>query len=253
MWGIIFYLKPDFTTVKLKTLAVALGQVFFSLSLGMGTLITYGSYLSDKENLYKSSMIIAGLDPFVSLISGFAILPAVFSFSMTPNFGPKLMFITLPQIFNKMQGGRWYGLLFFILVLFAAITSVISLMEVIITFFIEKYKTSRKKASFITGLILFLLSSLSSLSFGILNDFKILGSTIFDFFDLLSSNVLLPIGGFFICFIVGYIWKPKNALYEITNKKDLPFKLKNIWVFLIKYVLPLFIILIILNNLNIIK
>ncbi|PWM44015.1 MAG: sodium-dependent transporter [Clostridiales bacterium] len=249
--GLEFYLKPNTETFSFKAVAVALGQVFFSLSLGMGTLITYGSYLSKKEKLVKSSMLIAGLDTLIALLAGFAILPAVFALGMKPDSGPSLMFITLPKVFMQMPGGIWVGTIFFILLIFAAITSVISLLEVIITYFVEKHNLKRRTAAFITALILYITGSVTSLSQGPLEGFKILGKNIFDFLDMLASNFLLPLGGLFLCIVIGFIWKPKNAIKEITNENSIKFRLKSLWVVLIKYVMPVCIVFIILDTLGI--
>ena len=251
MEGIEFYLRPNVETFSLKAVTVALGQVFFSLSLGMGTLVTYGSYLSPKENLVKSTAMIAGLDTLVALLAGFAILPAVFALGMQPDSGPSLMFITLPKVFMQMPGGRWIGTIFFILLIFAAITSVISLLEVITTYFVERHHMKRKTAAMITALVLYVTGSFASLSQGPLQEIRIFGKNIFDFLDMLASNFLLPVGGLLLCIAVGFIWKPKNALQEITNRETIQFRMKNIWVIAIKYVMPVCIIFIMLDTLGI--
>lgn len=249
--GVEFYLKPNADTFNFKAVAVALGQVFFSLSLGMGTLVTYGSYLSKKERLVKSTTFIIGLDTVVALLAGFAILPAVFALGMDPDSGPSLMFITLPKVFMQMFGGRWVGTIFFILLIFAAITSVISLLEVIISYFTEKHNMKRTTAAIMTAVILYITGTFASLSQGPLDGFKIFGKNFFDFLDMLASNFLLPIGGLFLCIVIGFVWKPQNALNEITNENTLGFKLKNVWVVLIKYVMPVCIIFIILDTLGV--
>lgn len=249
--GIKFYIMPNFQTFSFKAVAVALGQVFFSLSLGMGTLITYGSYLNKKENLLKSTTLVAGIDTIVAILAGFAIIPAVFALGMKPDSGPPLMFITLPKVFMQMSGGRFIGIIFFILVLFAAATSVFSLLEVIITFFVEKYNMKRLTASIITGLIVAITGIFASMSLGILGDFKILNANIFDFLDMLASNILLPLGGLFLCIVIGFIWKPKNAIEEIQNDGTIKFKLQNVWAILIKYIVPICIVLIIMQVLGI--
>jgi NSS family neurotransmitter:Na+ symporter len=162
--GVAFYLKPDFSKVTGGTIMAALGQAFFSLSLGMGCMVTYGSYLSKKENLVSSSAIIPISDTLAAFLAGLAILPAVFAFGFDPSSGPGLMFITLPAVFAQMPLGTFFGFLFFVLVTIAALTSAISLLEVCSAYVIDEWKWSRKKTTLIMGLVIFLLGIPSSLS-----------------------------------------------------------------------------------------
>ncbi|MDF2890103.1 MAG: sodium:neurotransmitter symporter [Clostridia bacterium] len=250
--GIAFYLTPDFSKLTAGTIVAALGQVFFSLSLGMGCIITYGSYLGKEENLEKNSIIVPFLDTLVALLAGFAILPAVFAFGFEPGSGPGLMFITLPQVFDKMPLGWIFGTLFFILVLFAALTSSISLLEVTVAYMQDHHKWGRTKAVIVLSLLMFLISIPASLSMGILSNVQILGNNLFDFLVLIS-DILLPLGGLLMCIFIGYVWGMDKALAEITNNGKFPFKLKGFWTIMIKYIAPLAVIVVFLNALGILK
>lgn len=250
--GIAFYLTPDFSKLTAGTIVAALGQVFFSLSLGMGCIITYGSYLGKEENLEKNSIIVPFLDTLVALLAGFAILPAVFAFGFEPGSGPGLMFITLPQVFDKMPLGWVFGTLFFLLVLFAALTSSISLLEVTVAYMQDHHKWGRTKAVIVLSLLMFLISIPASLSMGILSNVQILGNNIFDFLVLIS-DILLPLGGLLMCIFIGYVWGMDKAVAEITNGGKFPFKLKGFWTIMIKYIAPLAVIVVFLNALGILK
>lgn len=250
--GISFYLKPDFSKVTIDMLVAALGQVFFSLSLGMGAIITYGSYLSDDANLEKSAFIIPALDTLVALLAGFAILPAVFSFGFEPSAGPGLIFITLPAVFNAMPLGTIFAIIFFVLVLFAAITSSISLLETPAAYFIDHFGMSRKSAVILLGIAAFLIGVPSSLSLGVFKT-QFYGMSFFDLAGYIAESLLMPLAGFFMCIFVGYVWKPENAIAEITNGGKLPFKTRAYWVFMIKYIAPIAIFIIWLNSSGIVK
>ncbi len=196
MEGIKFFIKPDFSKVTIGTVMAALGQAFFSLSLGMGAIITYGSYLGNTENLEKNSVIIPAIDTVVALLAGFAVLPAVFAFGFEPGAGPSLMFITLPSVFDSMPFGQFFGILFFILILFAALTSAISLLEVVVAFVIDTFKIERKKATIIISIILFFIGIPCSLANGpVMKDVLIFGYNFFDFMSFLAENLLMPLGG----------------------------------------------------------
>ncbi len=251
--GIEFFLKPDFSKVTPSVVLAAMGQVFFSLSVGMGTLITYGSYIDKKQNIAKTSWYIPILDTMVALMGGFAILPAVFSFGFAPSEGPGLAFITIPAIFSKMPLGTLFGFLFFLLLLFAALTSSISMLEVMVSFVTEELHMPRKKAvPLLSGLVV-IAAVPCALSTGALAEVKLFGKTVFDLFDFLASNVLMPIGGFLMCIFIGYIWGPKNAIREITNHGTIKFRLGGIWVFLIRYLAPIVVVLILLSSTGILR
>jgi len=250
--GIAFYLTPDFSKLTAGTVVAALGQVFFSLSLGMGCIITYGSYLGKGENLEKNSIVIPLLDTVVALLAGFAILPAVFAFGFEPGAGPGLMFITLPQVFDKMPFGWVFGILFFVLVLFAALTSSISLLEVTVAYMQDHHKWSRTKAVMVLSSLMFLIGIPTSLSMGIWSHVLIFGKNIFDFLVFIS-DILLPLGGLLMCIFIGYVWGMDKAVDEITEGGKFPFKLKFFWTVMIKYVAPFAVIIVFLNALGILK
>lgn len=251
--GLEFYLKPDISKIKPATVLAALGQVFFSLSLGMGAIITYGSYLSKEESLPKDALIVPFLDTLVALLAGFVILPAVFAFGFEPGQGPGMMFVTLPSVFEAMPFGAFFGFLFFVLVFFAALTSSISLLEVTVAYAIDEFGWTRPKATLLLGVITFILGIPSALSMGLLGNFKISGLVFFDLMDYIASNLLLPLGGLFMCIFIGYVWGLDNAIREATNNGRIEFAFKNFWAFSIKWIAPLAIIAVFLNAIGILK
>ncbi|EHM09665.1 SNF family Na+-dependent transporter [Thermanaerovibrio velox DSM 12556] len=237
MKGLEFYLKPDFSKVTGKTILDALGQGFFSLSLGMGCMITYGSYLSKDEALPSAAFTVTFLDTMVAFLAGFAIFPAVFAFNMEPAAGPGLTFITLPSVFSKMPMGAFFSFVFFLLLFFAAITSSVSLLEVCVAYFKDELGWDRAKASWILGLLIFLLGIPSALSLG--GHFpKVLGKDFLDLMDYLSSNVLLPLGGIFISIFAGWIWLD-GARAEATSNGRVQFAFETAWVWICRVVAPL--------------
>jgi NSS family neurotransmitter:Na+ symporter len=246
--GVEFYLKPDFSKLTVKSFLVALGHAFFSLSLGMGAMITYGSYLSQKENLAYSAFLVALLDTFIALVAGLMIFPAVFAMGLEPAAGPGLVFHVLPAVFSKMPFGNIVSIAFFTLLAIAALTSGISLLEVVVAYFIDEKGWSRKKAVYIVSSVIFVLGIPSALSFGIWGDFKLLNLNFFDLVDQVASNYLLPIGGFFICIFVGWVWGSKKALEEIhLGEHKFPFATG--WVILVKYVSPIAVLIIFVDYL----
>lgn len=249
MEGVKFLLYPDFSKITGKVILAALGQVFFSLSLGMGCMITYGSYLSKDEDLVQSSLIIPLLDTAAALLAGLTILPAVFAFGFNPGEGPGLLFVTLSAVFSKMPFGSVFAFLFFTLVLFAAITSSISLLEVTVSYMVDEFKWDRKKATFIMAGIMFLVGSAASLGLGVWSDIKLIGGRdIFDSLDFVASNILLPLGGMLMCIFIGWVWGIENAIKEASNQGKLAFKLAPIWGFLVKWVAPIAIGFVFLNS-----
>lgn len=250
--GLSFYLKPDFSLITIDVFVAALGQVFFSLSLGMGAIITYGSYLGDEADLERSAFIIPALDTMAALLAGFAILPAVFSFGFEPSAGPGLIFITLPAVFDSMPLGTVFAILFFILVLFAAVSSSISLLESPAAYLIDNYGWDRKKAVITLGVIAFLIGIPSSLSLGVFTT-PFFGMPFLDFASYFAENLLMPLAGLFLCIFIGYVWKPENAIDEITNHGKLPFKSRGYWIFMIRIFAPIAIFIIWLNSSGITK
>ncbi|QEK12880.1 sodium-dependent transporter [Crassaminicella thermophila] len=238
--GLKFLFVPKFSAISTSVVLDALGQVFFSLSLGMGCMITYGSYIDKDTNLIQSATAIPLIDTGVALLAGIATLPAVFAFGFEPAAGPGLMFVTLPAVFSQMPLGGLFAVIFFLLVLFAALTSSISLLEVCVAYVVDEWKWNRGKATTIMALIIFLVGIPASLSLGPWANIHILpGRGFFDTYDFIASNVLLPLGGLLLCIFVGWIWGTENAIKEATSDGKVPFSLASAWVFLIKYVGPL--------------
>lgn len=245
--GIKFFLKPDMSKLSMSTVSAALGQVFFSLSLGMGITITYGSYLSDSANLEKNAVMVPLFDTIAAILSGLAILPAVFAFGFNPSEGPGLIFVTLPSVFGSMPGGVVFGSLFFLLVLFAAITSSLSLLEVPTSYLIDNKNWDRKKAVYVLSAIIFLISIPESLSNGVW-EMKFFAMTFFDFVGYIAEAVLMPLCGLLMCIVIGHVWGTDKATEEITNHGTLEFRAKSYWNVLIKYIAPVLILLIWLNS-----
>ncbi len=249
MEGIKYLLVPDFSMLSMSVVLNALGQVFFSLSLGMGCMITYGSYLPDSENIPQSATIIPLLDTGVALLAGLATLPAVFAFGFEPAAGPGLMFVTLPAVFASMPMGMVFSTLFFILVLFAALSSSISLLEVCVSYAVDEYGLNRKPATWLLGFGTFAVGIPSALSFGLLSEVKILfGMNYFDLFDFMTSNVMLPLGGLLLCIFVGWVWGTDKAVNEASNGGSLSFGLAPFWSFLVKFVGPVAITVVFINS-----
>ena len=238
--GIDYLFKPDWSKVNANTFLAALGQAFFSLSLGSGMIITYASYVDKKENILSLSGQTAAADTVFALIAGCAIMPAVFAFGISPSEGPGLVFVTLPHIFSQLPAGGFIAILFFIAFLLAAVTSSISILEVISAFCIEEFRIKRRTAVLLSIVVLWALGCLCSLSFGVLGDFKLFGKTIFDLFDFVSANILMLIGGLLVVLFAG--WKLGRGIIhdEITNGGTLriPEWFTGLLVFLIRYLAP---------------
>lgn len=246
--GLEFYLKPDFSKLTGGTFLAALGQAFFSLSLGMGCMITYGSYLGKKEILPGAAVQVCFLDTMVALLAGLVIFPAVFAFGVEPGAGPGLTFITLPSVFAKMPGGPVWSALFFLLLFIAALTSAISLLEVVTAYFMDEMKWSRPKAAWTMGGTIFLLGIPSALSLGAMK-LQIAGKDFLDAMDFISSNILLPLGGLFIALFVGWIWTEK-ARREVTNDGTVPFGMMSAWLWVCRVVAPVAIAYIFIKGLK---
>ncbi len=242
--GLIYYIKPDFSKFSITTVLAAMGQLFYSMSLAMGIMITYGSYMKKDVGIESSVKQIELFDTGVAFFAGLMIIPAVFAFSggdeSVLGKGPGLMFVTLPKVFESMTGGGIIGAVFFILVLFAALTSSISLMETVVSIFMDKFHWKRKPTCiFVFGLCV-VLGLPSCLGYGTLKDIKIIGFQFLDFFDFISNSVIMPIVALATCILVGYVVKPKALIEEIElNGK---FKRKTLFTVIIKYVAPVCIV-----------
>lgn len=246
--GLAFLLQPDFSKVTWNTVSDALSQAFFSLSLGMGAMITYGSYLSKKENIAGAAGWVTLLDTAVAVLAGLLVLPAVFAFGFDPAAGPGLTFITLPAVFAQMPFGEVFAFLFFLLLAIAALTSSVSILEVVVAYFVDDRAMNRKVASIIMGVIIFFLGIPSSLSMGLMADTKFFGMTFFDLMDFISSKLLLPIGGLFISLFVGWVvWGAAKADIAAHNG-TVPVWI-NAWGIVVKFIAPLAIAFILIQGL----
>jgi len=242
--GLEFYLKPDFTQVTVGTVIMALGQALFSLSLGGGGMMTYGSYLSKKEDLVSSAGYIILFDTLIAILAGFIIFPALFAMGGDPAGGPGLIFVTLPSIFMKIPGGMIFGASIFLLLSIAALTTTISLLEIPVSYFVDEKGMSRRQATIWAGTLVFMLSIPSALSLGAFKSFSELPFFNIGFLDLIVivfANYSLVIGVFLIAIFVGYKWGIKSAVDEIEEGGNV-FIYKRIWAFLIRYISPLAII-----------
>lgn len=249
--GVDYLFNPDFSKIDAKACAAALGQAFFSLSLGFGTIMTYASYVDKKENILFQSTASAASDLMFALIAGVAIMPAVFAFGIDPQSGPGLVFETLPYVFSRMPAGAVVAILFFVALLVAALTSSISMLEVAVAYLVEEKKFSRISACVALFFGCWIVGTLCSLSFGPLSDIKIGGRTIFDFIDTLSSNVLMTLGSLMTVLFVGWRLKKTDIYDEFTNGGELSTNVKIFGVlwFLIRYVCPVAIIAIFISGL----
>lgn len=251
--GITFLFKPDFSKITATTFLMALGQAFFSLSIGMGTLVTYGSYIQKKDNLATTALSVIFTDTMVAILAGVAIFPAVFAFNIAPESGPGLAFITLPNIFEQMAGGTIFSVLFFILLGVAALTSTISVLEVIVAFFVEELKMKRSAATWLATVSVSALGVLSVLSTSSLSDFKLFGKTVFQLLDYTTANILLPIGGFFIVIFVAWFFGRDKAKEELSNGGELKARYIPLFLFVIKFIAPLAIAFVFLQGIGLIK
>lgn len=249
--GVRYLFHPDFSKIDGKACAAALGQAFFSLSLGFGTILTYGSYVSKKENIMFQSTATAVSDLMFALIAGTAIMPAVFAFGLNPQSGPGLVFETLPYVFSQMPAGGFIAILFFVALIVAAVTSSISMFEVAAAYLIEEKNMSRVAACSLIFVICWVFGAFCSLSFGPMSDILIFGRTIFDFFDNLSSNILMTLGSLMTVLFVGWRLKKTDIYDEFTNGGTLSANVRIFGVlwFLIRYIAPLAIIFIFLFGL----
>ncbi|MEJ8545410.1 sodium-dependent transporter [Brevibacillus borstelensis] len=249
--GVAFFLMPDFSRLTADSVLYAMGQSFFSLSVGVSVMVTYSSYLGKQENLVRSAGSIVGLNLLVSLFAGLAIFPAVFSLGMEPAEGPGLLFIVLPSVFEHVPFGSLFLLVFLALFLFATLTSAFSMLEIIVASLSRGKAEFRKRYSLIIGLLIFLAGIPSALSFGVWSDVTIFGKTVFDAADFLVSNVLMPLGALLIALFVPLKLKQELLVKELQVSKEWGKRAFVIWLMLLKYVAPVAIILVFLSTLGI--
>ncbi len=251
--GLEFLFKPDFSKITWGVVLEALGQAAFSLSIGMGALITYGSYIRKDNNLPQTAFQVSIADTLIALLAGVMIFPAVFALGMDPQAGPGLVFQVLPELFMKMPGGYIFSIVFFILLAVAALTSTVSLLEVVVAFASEELKMSRKKATVLGAIAIWLVGIIATLSFSDLSNLKLFDLTIFDMLDYVSANILLPVGALFIVIFLGWFLGKKLITDELTNQGTLKMKFFGLFIFIIKFIAPVAILLVFLNSIGIIK
>ena len=251
MEGLIYYIKPHMADVSIKTILAAMGQLFYSMSLAMGIMITYGSYMKKSDSLESSVRQIELFDTGIAFLAGLMIIPAVFAFSggdrSALNAGPGLMFMTLPKVFASMKFGGVIGTIFFVLVFFAALTSAISLMETIVSVFMDKFGWKRQFTGIFVAILALIMGIPSSLGFGSLSFISWNGMSVLDIMDFASNSVLMPIVALFTCIFVGFVIKPK-AIADDVKETDGTFRSEGMFNIMIKWVAPLFLFIILISS-----
>ena len=252
--GLEFLLKPDFSKVNADVFLGAMGQAFFSLSLGMGCLSTYASYFGPDTNMGKTALSVGAIDTMVAILAGLIIFPAAFSVGIQPDAGPSLIFITLPNVFQQAFGGipflaTVFSLMFYVLLALAALTSTISLHEVVTAYLHERFDWSRSRSAiWVTGFCV-ITGVLSSLSLGVWED-KFFGLSFFDLLDFVTAKLMLPLSGFLVCLFVGWYLKRSVSYEELTNYGLQKAPYYPVYMFIIRYVAPIAIALIFINELG---
>ena len=229
MAGLLYFVRPDFSKVTADMLISALGLSFFSLSLGNGTLLAYGSYLPKEVRLANSAAWVVGLATLASLLAGLMVLPAVFAVGLDPQAGPGLTFMTMPAVFATLPGGQGFAIAFFALLIVAALTSSVSMLELVSCFLIDEFHLSRRSASLLVSALVFCFAVPASLSFGMLNDVRLGDKTIFDCMDFLASNILMPAVGAGVALFTAWISWPRLA-NELAGPGQRPLWLHGMWL-----------------------
>ncbi|MGB4292197.1 MAG: sodium-dependent transporter, partial [Bacteroidales bacterium] len=251
--GLRFLFHPDVSKITPKVILEALGQGFFSLSIGMGTLITYGSYIRKKDNLASTALYVTASDTIIAILAGVAIFPAVFALGGTPASGSGLTFIVLPEVFQKLPFGNVIAMIFFILLAIAALTSTISVLEVIVAFLVEELKMGRRKATIVASVSVSVLGLLTVASMGKLGSFTILGKNIFGLLEYLTANIMLPLGGLLIVIFIGWFHDKNLTKLEMTNNGEIKSWYFPVYLFLVRYIAPVAIALVFLYSLGILN
>ena len=246
--GMKFLFKPDFSKLTGQSVLSALGQSFFSLSIGMGAMVTYGSYIRKEDRLFKTSIWIALCDLIVAVLAGVVIFPAVFAFGMDPASGPELVYVVLPNVFNNMPAGTLFSLIFFLLLGIAALTSTISLLEIIVAFAVEELHWKRTTASFVSTLLVFVVGAFCTLSFGPLQNAKLFGRTIFDLFDLITASYLMPIGALLMTIFLGWCYPKVEVKDELSNNGTLKVRAFELYYIILRYIAPLALVIILISG-----
>lgn len=251
--GLTFLFNPDFSKIDSSVVLSAMGQAFFSLSIGMGCLITYASYFGKQTNLQTTALQVTILDTLVAVLAGVMIFPAVFSFGIEPTTGPELVFITLPNVFEQLPFGNIWSFVFFVLLALAALTSTISLHEVSTAYVHEEYHISRKKAAVIVSIGVTIVGILCSLSMGVLSSYTLFGLNFFNLLDFVTAKIMLPLGGMMICIFTAKRVDKLLLKEEVTNHGTIRFYFFSTYVFFVKYIAPIAIGLIFLNELGLLN
>jgi NSS family neurotransmitter:Na+ symporter len=245
--GVEFMFRPDFSVVTSDTVLAAMGQAFFSLSIGMGAVMAYGAYLPQDASITTTSVAVVSADTAIAILSGLVIFPIVFANGLDEAEGPGLIFQTLPLAFGQMPGGSFFGSLFFVLLAFAALTSSVSLMEPAVAWIVERFGLSRQAAAARIGVIIWLLGFATVLSFGELSEFKFLAGTIFDNLDYLTSNIMLPLGGLCLTIFAGWVMCQNSSADELDPEVGTVYR---VWRLLARFVAPVAVVLVFLHAIN---
>lgn len=253
MQGVSFLLKPDFSAVTPSTWLTALGQAFFALSLGVSTMMTYASYLGNKQDLFRSANSIMWLNMFVSLLAGLVIFPAVFAFGFKPDSGPGLIFIVLPAVFQKMPFGTLLFAVFMILVAFATLTSAFSMLETVIAAYTRNDESRRRRVTPIIGIAIFLVGIPSALSFGTLSGFTVLGKTVFDLWDYLITSWIMPLSSLGVSLLVAWVLPRTMVLEHMREGSDLSPMIAVLWRITLRWIAPIAILLVFAHTLGWLK
>lgn len=246
--GLNYLFYPDWSKLSAEGVLAALGQAFFSLSLGMGAIMAYGAYLPDDTSIIKTSVSVAVADVLVAILAGLAIFPLVFSYNLEVSAGPGLIFVTLPVAFGQINYGQIVGTTFFVLLMLAAWTSAISLLEPAVAWMIEKYRLSRIKAAMITGFLTWVLGIGSVLSFNLWQDYRLFDKNYFDLMEYVTSNVMLPLGGLCIAVFTAWRMSKKSLLEELGMQEGMKFR---IWLFLVAYTAPIGVLFVFLHAIGV--
>lgn len=237
--GLAFLFKPDFSKLTGNSILTALGQSFFSLSLGMAAMITYGSYIRKDDRLLKNSVSIAACDTLVAILSGIVIFSAVYAFNLDPAQGPRLVYVVLPNIFNCMPAGTVFAVIFFVLLAIAALTSTISLLEILVAFAVEELHWKRNVASWVSTLAVFIIGVFCTLSFGSMQNVTIFGNTIFDCADKLTSMFIIPMGALLTTLFLGWVIPKVEVKDELSNGGTLKIRAFELYYFILRYLAPI--------------
>ncbi|MFO7874709.1 MAG: sodium-dependent transporter [Bacteroidales bacterium] len=249
--GLTFLFKPDFSVIDSSVLLAALGQAFFSLSIGMGALITYGSYIKKGNNLTNITVQVTLADTLIAILAGVAIFPAVFAFGLDPADGPGLIFSVLPNIFQQMPGGYFFSIIFFVLLSIAALTSSISILEVVVAYLTEELNLTRRKATVMAAIAAAFVGVFCTLSFGPLENVTIGSLHIFGLLDFTASNLLLPLGGLLIVVFVSWYLKRDEVKDELSNSGLLRVRFFDAVMFILKFIAPVAIAIVLFDSLGI--